>query len=253
MKNILIFCIALLCVSCASNVRYYPYVFQKEPARNIKSVAVAPLNLINKIPSEAGPKSSAVYDALKAYLTDNKIATQPAEKIAAIWKEEIQKAGGIFDPADGKLQPYKFNKCLRNMVTKVCDSQAVDAVVLTAIIRRPAIIENSVVYWDGAEQSIEFGKGDERPFADRVSGDSTALSLRVFIVNKDGRIILKNFAGLEFPYKVVLDKRTRSETKMELRKDLFTDEARIRQAVAISLHPFMLFSEYPKNPAFLKN
>jgi hypothetical protein len=93
------------------------------------------------------------------------------------------------------------------------------------------------------------GKGFENPLSTRWSGDSLALSLSILIIDKNNRLVLRNVAGIEHPFVAIREGTT---PKVERRKDLLTDAARIHRAIAVALHPLIPFAEYPEKPAFSK-
>ena len=166
-----------------------------------------------------------------------------------MWEEERRRSGGIYNPADGALDEKKFGTTVRNAVVRVCNLCTADAVIFPEIIVRTATLDGVVMYWDGTVQHIEREDGHIDSFSDTFSGNLHVLSLRVLIVNKDGRLILRNIAGIESPYIEAKDGLT---AKWVLRMGMLTNTARIKKAVAISLHPFIFNPDYPKNPSFSK-
>jgi hypothetical protein len=253
MKKMAIFMfIALVCAGCSSP-RYFPFVFKQDDAREIRSVAMAPLNLIVRMPPYAAKQAETIEYALIGRIESASIAVQPAGNIRAIWQEERQKVGGVFNPDTGALLQDRFITSLQRTVKRVCADMGVDAVIIPELILRKAVLESSYAYWDGTQQRIELGSGSETPITDKISGTAKAVSISVYVVTKDGRIVLKNIAGLEFPYKAVLDKKNKVNTTMELCDNPFTDEAAIRRAVALGLHPFIPDPEFPAHPEYLEN
>lgn len=244
----LLFCSLLVCVSCSSYPRYYPYSFHPEPERKVTKVVLAPLNLFFPKPSEVGNSGSAVYASIAAYLTEHGVRVEPSETTKEMWEEEKRISGGIYNHSDGTLNKDKFSATVRNAVVKVCNAYSADAVVFPDIILRLATLDGTMMYWDGTVQSIEREDGHV-DFSQTYGGTSNGLSLRIIIVNKDGWPILTNIAGVESLYMVGWDGVV---PKWVFRKDMLADTGKIRRAVAISLHPFIFNPDYPRNPAFSK-
>jgi hypothetical protein len=180
-------------------------------------------------------------------MTGSGISTKRSETITMVWEEENQKLGGIYNPTDGKLIRNKFSTCLKNTAIRICHAESVDAIVFPEIVGRVATLDRTSLYWDGTTQDIEKEKGSVDPFSERFSGNTNALSLRVFIVDKNGYLVLRSMAGIEHPYIIVGEG---NEKRWKVRQDLLTDTARISRAVAVSLHPFIFYPEYPAKPIF---
>ena len=127
--------------------------------------------------------------------------------------------------------------------------QSVDALVFPEIVMRLATLDKAVIYWDGTVQNIKKADGDVNPFTEIYSGSSYALSLRIFIIDKNNQLILRNIGGIEHPYR---SERDGMKGKWELRKDLLMDSEKIKHAIGVSLHPFIPYAKYPENPTFSK-
>ena len=247
-KLFLLLC-CLLMAGCSSTLRYYPYSFNAEPARKVAKVVLAPMNLMSPVPNQIENRGAPVREAIAAYLADHGLRVEAGDAMQGVWEQEKQKAGGIYSPADGALDKAKFNAALRSAISKVCRIHAADAVVLPEVILRKATLEHSSFMWDGTWQPIERDGGYVDPFLETFTGSINALSLRILIVDRDGRLILMNVAGMEPLYKVSEAGRG---AKWILRKNMLTDTAKIGHAVATSLHPFIAHGSYPPNPRFSK-
>ena len=180
-------------------------------------------------------------------MNDHGIAAEPGKLVGEVWQEEKEKIGGIYSSSDGRIDKKKLTICMRNTISRVCSALPVDAVVFPGIIMRPASLNGSVLYWDGATENIEV----EQHVWDRTnfSGESLAISLEILIIDKNNRLLLRNVAGIEHPLKYV---NTDTKVKWERRKDVLTDKAKTGHAIAVGLHPLIPFSGYPQNPSFSK-
>jgi len=248
--SVILFCSVLLCLSCSSYLRYYPYSFHPEPDRKVTKVVLAPLNLFFPKPSQIGNSGSAVHASIAAYLTEHGVRVEPSETTKDMWEEEKRRSGGVYNPADGTLDEKKFGATARNAVVRMCNVCSADAVIFPEIILRTATLDRNLIYWDGTVQYIEKESGGYvDPFTETFSGNSNALSLRIFIIGKDGHLILRNIAGIESLYKAAWDGLNR---KWVFRKEMLADSGKIKKAVAISLHPFIFNPDYPRNPSFSK-
>ncbi len=248
----LLWCSLFLSAACSSYPTYYRYSFDREQARKVTAVVVAPLNLLSPLPSLVRDRSGRVHDSLAASLSAHGVRVEPgANDITAVFEEEKRKAGGIYNAQDGTLDRDRLSVVLRNTVKKLCNVYSVDAVVIPEIVARKATLEGNIMHWDGVVRPIEYQDRSElsfnaRPF-NTFNGSSTGLSLMVFIVDRTGRQVLRNVAGIESPHKVAWEGK---EIKFVPRKDMLANTASIREAVAISLHPFIVYSEYPSHPNF---
>jgi hypothetical protein len=237
--------LALLAAGC-STIEYYPYSFNREAGQTVKKVAIAPFNLMNPAPSYVGNRSEAVSTAMVSYLNAHGMTVKQGDMIAGIWKEEKEKIGGIYSSRDGRVDGKKFTLAMGKTVSRSCEALSIDAVVFPEVVGRMAKLAGVLVYWDGEQQHI---LNDSSTFTN-FTGSTMALSLSVMIIDKNNRIVLKNVAGIEHPYRYINDGGT---PKWELRNDLLVDKAGIDRAIAVSLHPLIPFSGYPEHPSFSKN
>jgi len=245
LKRLAVICIILVfvCLGCSSYPKYYPYSFNGESSEKINRVALAPLNLFSPMPSPARGKEAMIYDAVRRYLGDHGVTCLTGETVSGVWVEENKRIGGIYNPADGSVAKEKVGPCLKNTVVRVCGTQSVQAVIFPEIVARPAFIYGTTVYWDGAEQRIE----NADLTADFYSGTTMALSLKIRILDRDGRGILKNIAGIEHPFRL---RRGPGIREWEPTKGPLSDPAGIERAAAMALHPFIPYPKYPRNPSF---
>ena len=164
-----------------------------------------------------------------------------------VWEEEQKKVGGIYNAADGSLDQNKFDTSLRAAAEKLCRTYSVDAIVFPQIVLRMAALEGTSIQWDGTLQYLESEDGYVDSSRYKFSGHVLAISLEIVIIDKNGRLVLKNVAGMEQLY--LVDKSDRP-FKWTLRKNMLTDKARIKEAVAVGLHPFIVYPDYPSKPRF---
>lgn len=249
MKIQVIVCISLVFFGCVS-YKYYPYSYDRESATSIRKVVFVPSNQLFRIPDDMRTLSTTVYDAVGACLAGHGIMVKEAGSVTPIWQEEQRKVGGLYNSANGSFREEAYVKCLKAMVKRVCRDQGGDAVVFAELAMRPATLDGTVVYWDGALENIETEYGYANPSTGDFSGETTALSIKILIVDKDGQMVLRNYAGLVHPYRSVMDRKRHN---WEKKPDLTVDPKKLDRAVALSLHPFIPYPEFPENPTFLKD
>lgn len=249
MKKLVIVCVSLFFFGCVS-YKYYPYSYDKHSASNIRTVVFVPSSQLFRMPDDMRTLSTTVYDGVRTYLAGHGITVKEAGPVTPIWQEEQRKVGGLYNSSNGSFREEAYVTCLKAMVKRVCRDQGVDAVVFAELAMRPATLDGTVVYWDGALENIETEYGYANPSTGDFSGETTALSIKILIVDRNGQMVLRNYAGLVHPYRAVMD---RKRHKWEKRPGLSVDPKKLDRAVALSLHPFIPYSEFPENPAFLKN
>jgi hypothetical protein len=243
--------LALLILAGCSQVKYYPYSFDRDSAPNVKRVAVAPWNLLSAEPSYVKGKETYISDALISYLNDHSVATKPCEATRAIWTEEKKRVGGIYDSNEGLVDVKKFRAAISETVTRVCMTEEVGGVVFPEIVVRQAELGGNTVSWDGTIERIDMSRGFASVFGNNFTftGGSNALSLSILIIDRNNRVVLRNVAGIEHPFEAVSED---AKLKWKVRKDLLADKDKIHHALAIGFHPLIPCADYPEKPVFSK-
>ena len=243
--------LAVILSACSSqnyNPTVYSYTFNEALAKqeNINTVMIAPINF-DKPSRYYLNKNSAKIDAvMKEYLTENGIKTRSTRLFERQWKKQLREYGDFIQPSTG-LYNRHFKPALQQTLTKVFDQDpSLQAVIFTDIISTQTLYHNSstrMAQWHGVERKLKVqglgeGVSDSFNWAQPVD----AISISVYIFNRQQELILHNVGGIQVAQALELQN---SRAKFKRRKDLLNNEQEILEAVALSMHPLITMKNYP--------
>lgn len=147
----------------------------------------------------------------------------------AIWRQEVEAVGGVFDPATGARRNEAYFKAMANLARRVCAEAKCALLVQHQLMLREAKLHGLYAEWDGQRREIPVTQSTREL---RFKGGSRALSVGVNAIMADGTPAFRTFGGAALPMQVDVD-----EAKQTMRKDLFANDAEIADGVRIALAP----------------
>ena len=224
----------VLAPACAANVPYYQFT-HNPPERTIRKVVLRPV-VIPEIWKDDAPK---LNDAIAARLRTADLGIVPFEETRSYWTEAFSAAGPLYDVRTGEPNKKAMRAVYTDYLDRLATAGAADAVVEPAVVARVAKLSSKSAFWDGIRMRIPDTYGG------KWTGTADVLSLRITVMGVDGEQVLLNFGGLEFPHEF---RSKGGKLDSELRDDLFRDREQVDRAVAIALHPFVPYAEFPSRP-----
>jgi hypothetical protein len=195
----------------------------------IRTVCLEPTSFPLALP-EDDSRPAEMERGLRVALESAGLTVVDSEQTGAVWKTEIDRSGGLYDPHNGRRDEEKFQRVRSAVLRTLHDQLGCDASLNpeVAIVLAPWV--NGTASWDGVSDSLGSGWGS--------SGRVGALSLWVRIVDAGGNEIYFGTGGIQ-----VLSKLDSgfwsSEFKTVAEDDVGRDAERNRRAVNASLEPFL--------------
>lgn len=150
----------------------------------------------------------------------------------AIWTQEIEVVGGIYDPTTGALRQREVAQAVGHLVQRVTSETGAAMVIMPRLQLRVAEVSGMSALWDGQQRRVPtFGTGGDTL---SHSGSTLGLSVGLELFAANGEKVMATFGGALLPYRV--NART---AKNEVRPDLFADESEVAEGAAIALAPFL--------------
>jgi hypothetical protein len=220
---------------------------------NVKTIVVAPFNIVSSLPPELEGStkmvSTALADHLKAHgKTVLVIDFRSGRKLWADSMNEVRESGA----------KRNFENAARVYARRIGEQLEFDVLIVPSIFIQNAKMRSRTVRWDGAEQMmvIEGGTGTNR--ANRYMGNMGTLNVRaasifVHILDRSGEVIQTKRSGLELIEHIAfrVEKRGGHSGTEKLFQDVVSDKPPIddkemvRSGVAAALSPF-LSEEIPR-------
>jgi len=150
----------------------------------------------------------------------------------AIWAQEVEAVGGIYDPSNGAVRPREIIQAVGHLVQRVTSETGGAMVIVPRLQLREAEVSGMSALWDGQQRRVPtFGTGGDTL---SHSGSTLGLSVGLEMYATSGEKVMSTYGGALLPYRV----NARS-AKNEVRADLFADESEVADGVVIALAPFL--------------
>ncbi len=225
----------LLLLGCSSRPRTVttdPFLASKSEFRKtVKVIAVAPVEIPGGLP-DATPivdEFSALIDAELARYGYSVIRPQEYE---SVWKNVSGDGNDFRDPKTGERDEARMAEAMAHTLEALGAAFKIDAVLFADVVVVEAEFGAGSAVWDGTDQELETAGPVESFFAGSQRGVVGALSLRVRILDDEGKPVFLHSGGIE-----VLSKMSGKAFVKVPPQELFKDNERNRKAVGIALKP----------------
>jgi hypothetical protein len=235
LKKLLYLTLSLLLASCASRLPSLPSDNLTSP--NFRQPQVASLIVLLPVEVETAelqPGAAILMSTLHQRLTaaGYKVVALDQSSHDAIWSQEVEEVGGIYDQKTGAPRPRESMLALGRLVQRVSAKTHAAVVVRPQLVLRNAEIAGMSAVWDGQQRRISvFGAGGDTI---RHDGLTLGLSVGLDIFASSGELVMHTHGGALLPYRVNVQ-----SSKNEVRSNLFANEKDVADGVAIALTPFI--------------
>ncbi len=199
-------------------------VDEKQFQRQIKHVALAPLNVVAYFDLAEATQRELEAEAT-AILTKKKFDVLPVDVYRAIRDTMIDRVGGIRD-AKGDYYPQRVAVVWDHSKRELLFRNAVDGIVTVSIAIVQATFQNDRAEWDGVKQKVKSKGGG------KYGGPISAASVRVAVVDRQDRVLFSNGGGIE-----LLQERVGGQLHPVPKEGLLKDNRQLMQALEIALKP----------------
>lgn len=225
---------SLLLTACAAGPK--PAVSDNLIAPNFQQPAAKSLIVLLPPQVEAPdlkPGAAMLVNALhqKLAAAGYKVVALDQGSHDAIWAQEVQEVGGIFDPATGVLRQREFHLAMGHLVQRVCAETQAAMVMRPSLVLREAELAGMSAAWDGQQRRVPEIGGGGGTLSHR--GSTLGLSVGLDMFADSGELVMHTFGGALLPYRLNVN-----SGQNEVRADLFANDAEVADGVAIALAPF---------------
>ncbi|NRB39269.1 MAG: hypothetical protein HRU20_12510 [Pseudomonadales bacterium] len=249
-KNLTV-CLAVLLSACSSqaiNPTVYSYQYNDALANTEKmqKVLIASINFDKPSRYYLNKNSGRIDRQMTIYLENKGIKVRSSSTFDRYWKKMQREYGNLKDASTGKYTK-KFKTALSKTMDKVFKGDPnLQYMIFTDLISTPVTYNHSatrMAQWHGVTRKLKvqgLGNGVKDDFDWSKSVD--AISLSVYVFNRQQQLILHNIGGLQIAQALELHNNT---GKFKRRKDLLRNEKEINEAIKLALHPLIQMKNYP--------
>ncbi len=166
-----------------------PGQFQK----TVRKVVVSPL----RGPVVSCPKKGVLSQKFETVIIESLeeagMEVVPTHVWSKCWQEQVEMAGGLYDPKTGRLMKNRKHTVWTNCAVQMRESHDVDAVVSPDLKAFRVSFEGKYATWHGVTQKAITGMLSDT----QVSGHLSALSLLIQIRDTTGAVLFENGGGIE--------------------------------------------------------
>ncbi|NRR32615.1 hypothetical protein HSX11_20815 [Oxalobacteraceae bacterium] len=235
MKKLMSLMLVLLLAACASKAPSLPADNLISPNFRLPQVASLIVLLPAEVESaELQPGAAMLMKSLHQSLTaaGYRVAALDQGSHDAIWTQEVEEVGGIYDQRTGALRSRELTVVLGRLVQRVSAETHAAVVMRPRLVLRGAEISGMSAVWDGQQRHVRtFGAGGDTVTS---RGSTLGLSVALDIFASSGEWLMHTHGGALLPY--IVNVQT---GKNDVRPDLFANEQEIADGVAIALMPFV--------------
>jgi len=201
--------------------------------RYAKTIGLADVYLPDGM-QDPDPIKQNFSDVIEAQLRAEGYTVVRPQQYTTNWNRIIAEMGGIEDTLAIGQNPRKIAQAMVRTLDELEAGFDLDAVLIPSVVVAEAVFASGVAAWDGARQPIKSGGAIKNFWAGSPEGTLGALSLTVTLVSPHGKTYFTNSGGIE-----VLSKLEGKAFVLVPRSELFTDQARIDQAITLALKPLL--------------
>lgn len=214
--------------------RYDPFRVPRERFYgSLKVVALAPVRAPSDL--ENADEVKARFTAtIEARLREAGLRVIPPSEVGPMLEAATAAQGGLFDPVTGKMDEAKAKAAKATALSQLREKLGADALLRTDLRVVSAPLDHDVARWDGVTDQASTGFW-KTFLAGSHSGRIPALSFVAWLSGVDGSDLYANAGGLRVLVKV----NARGEQVRIPHAELFADEIRNANAVAIALGPLL--------------
>lgn len=223
-----------LCLGCAT-----PPYFIAPAAPRAQSLLVLPLNFEVLPPSNLVDGVEELQDLVRQHLaaTGHQVETLPMRATMKHWASAVRTVGGVAD-ARAETDPERYLAARAELVRRAAAASPAEAVVLATVeIRLAPITDGRKVEWDGVVRRLKVKIGET--WTDRKyshTGTARVTTLHVAVFDRQGMLLFERSRGLEIIQEIRIE---HDRFWVDDRKDLFQDDALLRDAVQGAFEPWI--------------
>jgi hypothetical protein len=193
---------------------------------------VTPMSGLAALPDFLLAPAGRLEEELRAYLESSGHSVQPIRQSRLLESRRSLTSS----PATGE-DPVP-DELLAALTRSLAQSTSFDVAAYPELLVHPvSVLQGRTGVWNGVRRDTRVVRGEDAPegmFA--VSGQQPGLSLRVRIFGSDGSKHFESYGGLEF----LQEARVQGwRFYMEIRPDLLSDRAILREGVQLALTPYV--------------
>lgn len=235
LNKLFLLSLSLVLASCAAKAPSLPADNLISPSfRQPQAAALIVLLPAKVAAAELQPGAAMLMNALHQRLTaaGYKVVALGESSHDALWSQEVEAVGGIYDQKTGALRPREMLLALGRLAQRVSTETRAAIVMRPQLTLRKADISGASATWDGQQRRLSIvGAGGDMV---KSEGSTLGLSVGLDVFASSGELVMQTHGGALLPYRMDVQ-----SGKYEVRPDLFANAKGIADGVALALAPFI--------------
>jgi hypothetical protein len=243
------FALVVSVLGCLSLKSYYRYESAYEKLPRGTRVLMEPLLASATFPHSFDKGLLSIREMIRAKLTAAGFAVLSEEQTNAALRELYPQGKNIFNPDTGKIDVAKLEARRMEYVSRLRERDACDVVLSSRVVVREATYLGTNASWDGVIRNVHFDNTHMGAGNYTMSGVGAGLSVGIRVFDLQDRTLHESFGGIDLVHRVEPSVAP-NRYGLIVRENALNDRKMIAEAVAIALHPFVVYEGYPEKPVF---
>ena len=236
--------IALALDSCALISSHY-LAADAPKSSDFGRVVLLPMNYDSSPRPEFAVGVEGVGEQMRRFLEASgyEVIVPRMSDTLVLWKASSDGVGGILQPDGKSLDEERYERARSDLVRRMLDSFPADGVFSGSVVVREGRYHGLSLHWDGVRRKVPSQTQKTTRLIFYLRGKAEGTSLRTSVFDREGELIFERYVGLE---PIVGFEIIGSRFEWRPRRDLFQDEALLREAIVASFQPWLVEPSKPK-------
>lgn len=211
---------------------------------NPKRIIISHVNLGTPSRNYLRKYETKIDSVVKDQLETNGFQVVSQQSFKSIWRGAVRKHGEPYDLETGQRKPQVLEAILFDVISEIKEKNIADAVLFTDLIERDVFLtgrSDRKALWDGVSRTPRLSSPGGVSEGFDWNQPIAAASVMLVLYGSDQSFLFQSAGGLELTR--AIDTRS-SSGRLVRRKELFTSAAKVKEGVAIALHPLVELPSY---------
>jgi hypothetical protein len=225
-------------------------VSQGKPLPTGTRVLVEPIRVSEGLPKRFDEGLVQLLQLLRQRLSSIGVIVLTQEETDLALAGLHPEGQNLYSPSTGKIVKRRVVEERLKYLSALAEKDACDMVVTPSLVVRKAEFMGTKARWDGVIRRIPIDYVRMGAGGIKVKGTDPGLSLGIIITDLNNDVIHKSIGGIDLLYRYG-NLVTEEDVHAEIRPNALEDPVKLRESVAVALHPLVPFDGYSKKPVFI--
>jgi len=222
-------------LGCSMAGSQYTLAEGQRGAPDTTRFAVLPTNALVPASPELAGAADAVLGHITHYLSAQGRKRSVIDPLTTrrLWQASISEA------SESATVSHDFHGAIEILARKLGGPTAFDALVVSSLVYRKALLKNRRIKWDGAVRGIRDGEDEATPIPESFEASVPAVSLHVMVFGATGDLIFENYGGVDLAHALTMAPGDEGGLRAEILDPALGDHRHLREAVELAFDPYL--------------